>query len=126
MAKRIPLILVVEDDTELLKMLGRMLSELAEVQLARDGVEAVEKLRTGISPDLVITDLMMPRMDGLTLAKQLKEEPQTKKTPVIMLTAKNGPKDVVAGINAGARSYITKPFKHEELLKKVRTVLNLD
>jgi DNA-binding response OmpR family regulator len=125
-AKRVPLILVVEDDTELLKMLGRMLSELADVELARDGVEAVEKLQTGISPDLVITDLMMPRMDGLTLAKQLKMEPQTKRTPVIMLTAKNGARDVVAGINAGARSYITKPFKHEELLNKVRAVLNLE
>ncbi len=125
-AKRVPLILIVEDDTELLKMLGRMLSELAEVELARDGMEAVEKLRTGINPDLVITDLMMPRMDGLTLAKQLKQEPQTKKTPVIMLTAKNGARDVVAGINAGARSYITKPFKHEELLSKVRSVLNLE
>jgi CheY-like chemotaxis protein len=125
-AKRVPLILVVEDDTELLKMLGRMLSELAEVELARDGIEAVEKLRTGINPDLVITDLMMPRMDGLTLAKQLKQEPQTKRTPVIMLTAKNGARDVVAGINAGARSYITKPFKHEELMNKVRSVLHLD
>jgi len=126
MAKRIPLILVVEDDKELLKMLGRMLSEMAEVELARDGVEAVEKLQTGLAPDLIITDLMMPRMDGLTLAKQLKLEPQTKQTPVIMLTAKNGARDVVAGINAGARSYITKPFKHDELLSKVRSVLHLD
>jgi DNA-binding response OmpR family regulator len=69
---------------------------------------------------------MMPRMDGLTLAKQLKEEPQTKRTPVIMLTAKNGARDVVAGINAGARSYITKPFKHDELIQKVKSVLNLE
>ena len=121
-----PLILIVEDDKELLKMLGRMLSQLADVELAKDGVEAVEKLQSGVNPDLVITDLMMPRMDGLTLAKQLKVEPQTKQTPVIMLTAKSGARDVVAGINAGARSYITKPFKHDELLTKVRSVLHLD
>lgn len=124
MTKR-PLILVVEDDPELLTMLGRILSELGDVELARDGVEAVDKLQQGVNPDLVITDLMMPRMDGLTLAKQLKTEAQTKRTPVIMLTAKTGPMDVVSGINSGARAYMTKPFKNSELLEKVRGILNL-
>lgn len=106
-------------------MLGRILSELADVELARDGVEAVDKLRQGVNPDLVITDLMMPRMDGLTLAKQLKTEAQTKRTPVIMLTAKTGPRNVVTGINRGARAYMTKPFEQSELIDKVRGVLNL-
>lgn len=120
-----PLILVVEDDQDLLTMLGRMLSQIADVELARDGVEAVEKLQVMESPDLVITDLMMPRMDGLTLAKQLKADTRWKRVPVIMLTAKNHARDVVSGINAGARSYITKPFKHEELLGKVKSVLGI-
>jgi DNA-binding response OmpR family regulator len=124
MAPARPLILVVEDDEDVLTMLGRMLSQIADVELARDGVEAVEKLQ-GIDPDLVITDLMMPRMDGLTLAKQMKSEPRLKRVPVIMLTAKNHARDVVAGINAGARSYITKPFKHEELIGKVKSVLGI-
>lgn len=66
---------------------------------------------------------MMPRMDGLTLAKQLKGDPRLGHVPVVMLTARTGPRDVIAGINAGARFYVTKPFKTDELLTKVRKAL---
>ncbi len=120
-----PLVLAVEDDQEVLTLLARMLSSIADVEIARDGVEALEVLQSGVMPDLIITDLMMPRMDGLTLAKQLKADERTKRIPLIVLTAKNTPRDVVAGINAGARNYITKPFKHEELLDKVRSALRI-
>jgi DNA-binding response OmpR family regulator len=62
-------------------------------------------------------------MDGLTLAKQLKLDPHLARVPVVMLTARTGPRDVIAGINAGARFYVTKPFKTEELILKVRKAL---
>jgi CheY-like chemotaxis protein len=120
-----PLVLAVEDDQEVLVLLGRMLAPIADVELARDGVEALEVLNAGVTPDLIITDLMMPRMDGLTLAKQLKADDRLKRIPLIVLTAKNAPRDVVAGINAGARNYITKPFKIEELLDKVKSALRI-
>ena len=117
-------ILVVDDDPTLLRMVERMLKPLGEVLLARDGEEGLSLAKAEM-PDVVVTDLMMPRMDGLTLAARLKDEPGLGKVPVIMLTAKGRPADVIAGINAGARSYITKPFKQDELIGKVKKALQL-
>lgn len=116
-------ILVVEDDEDLLRMLQHMLVSLGQVVRAADGAEALAQLQRDAQFDLVITDLMMPRMDGLTLAKRMKADPRLASIPVLMLTAKNTPKDVIAGINAGARHYITKPFKQRELLEKVKRAL---
>ena len=125
-AARRPTILVAEDDGALRKMLGHMLGELGDVHLAEDGMQALTTLKGGeVDPDLVITDVMMPRMDGLTLAQRIKMDDKLSRIPVIMLTAKGGPKDVITGINAGARHYITKPFKKEELVAKVKKVLRL-
>lgn len=124
-AKKRPVILVVEDDADLLQMLGRLLSEFADVELTADGGEALRKVQEGLRPDLVLSDVMMPTMDGLTLAKRLKNERGTTNVPVILLTAKNTPKDVIAGIQSGARAYITKPFKQDELIGKVKKALRL-
>jgi DNA-binding response OmpR family regulator len=117
-----PRILVAEDDPDLLKMLEHVMRSLGEVVTAKDGQDALEKARARM-PDVVVTDVMMPRMDGLTLAKQLKHDPSLARVPVVMLTARTGPRDVIAGINAGARFYVTKPFKTEELILKVRKAL---
>jgi CheY-like chemotaxis protein len=116
-------VLVVEDEADVRKMIVRMLSAFAEVDSAADGVEALAKMQAGAIPDLLITDVMMPQMDGLTLVRKLKGDPKLARVPVLMLTAKSGPRDTVAGINAGARHYLTKPFKHEELLDKVKKAL---
>jgi CheY-like chemotaxis protein len=121
-----PTILIVEDDLDLLKMLTRMLEPIGDVVTATNGADALERILAGMRPDLIVTDVMMPRMDGLELARRLRNEPKTAKTPVIMLTAKNAPLDVIKGINAGARSYLTKPFKHEELVSKVKKALRLE
>lgn len=118
-----PRILVAEDDPDLLKMLEHVMRSLGDVVLANDGQDALEKARTGRAPDVVVTDVMMPRMDGLTLARRLKQDPQLAHVPVVILTARTGPRDVIAGINAGARFYVTKPFKTEELIAKVRKAL---
>ncbi len=122
-----PVILVAEDDEALRKMVGHFLSDIAEVHLAADGRAALQWLQSrDTPPDLLVTDLMMPGLDGLTLVGQMKKDDKLKRTPVIMLTAKDRPTDVVTGINAGARHYITKPFKRDELVSKVKKVLRLE
>jgi DNA-binding response OmpR family regulator len=80
----------------------------------------------GFNPDLVVTDLMMPHMGGHRLTRHLKGLEATQRVPVIMLTAKEGPRDVIDGIHAGARHYVTKPFHQDGLLAKVRRALNLE
>ncbi|MCB9595764.1 MAG: response regulator [Sandaracinaceae bacterium] len=117
-----PRILVAEDDPDLLRMLEHVMRALGDVVTAVDGQDALEKARA-TPPDVIVTDVMMPRMDGITLAKQLKGTPGLANVPVVMLTAKTGPRDVIAGINAGARFYVTKPFKTEDLVAKVRKAL---
>ena len=108
-------------------MIVHLLQDFAKVVDAPDGMEALVALRAMKKlPDLVITDLMMPRLDGHGLLKQIRSDAAGKSVPIIILTAKSRPMDVVMGINAGARHYLTKPFKREELLEKVRNVLRLD
>ncbi|MEM9067191.1 MAG: response regulator transcription factor [Myxococcota bacterium] len=122
-----PVVLVAEDDDALRKMIGHLLSDFADVRLAPDGLTAWEWMKAqDRGPDLLVTDLMMPRMDGLTLVQHIKAHATLSRTPVIMLTAKDRPTDVVTGINAGARHYLTKPFRGEELVAKIKKVLRLD
>lgn len=116
-------ILVVEDDAELLRMISKLLADMGEVLTASDGLKAWDLLQQGPAPSLVITDLMMPGMDGITLSTKMKEDNALSRVPIIMLTAKGTPRDVINGINAGARHYITKPFKQAELLEKVSRAL---
>lgn len=117
-----PDILVVDDDFDTRKMIVRMLTSLGDVREAEDGEAALEALLQK-RPDLVITDVMMRRMDGIALTRHLKSDPGLHTVPVIVVTAKNAPRDVIDGINAGARHYITKPFSPAELLRKVRRAL---
>jgi CheY-like chemotaxis protein len=119
----LPKILVVEDDADLLHMIKTMLQTVGEITLAKDGQEALDLLKNGFRPDVIVTDLMMPRMDGLTLAKTLKGDPNIGNIPLVMLTAKSGPMDMITGINAGARHYVTKPFKAADLIDKVKKAL---
>lgn len=120
-----PRILVVEDDEDLLRMMHRLLSSIADVAMAADGEYAMQILHKGPLPQLLITDWMMPRKDGLTLVKEMKANEKMKNIPVVLLTAKTAPRDVIAGINSGARHYLTKPFKPDELIAKVKKVLRL-
>lgn len=120
-----PRILVVEDDEDLLRMIYKLLSTVGDVAMAADGEHAMQILAQGQAPDLVVTDLMMPRKDGLTLVKEMKEHDHLAKVPCIILTAKGSPRDVISGINAGARHYLTKPFKPDDLIGKVKKALRL-
>lgn len=120
---RRPRILVVEDDETLCTMVARMLSPLGEVRTAFDGIEALRMVRGDFTPELIVADIMMPGMDGLSLTKRLKADRSTARIPVVLLTAKDRPQDVIDGINSGARHYVTKPFRQEELLDKVKRAL---
>ena len=116
-------ILVIEDDMSVRTLLEKSLTARGyDVRLASDGLEGLTNLET-LRPDLIIVDIMMPRLDGMTFVKAVKGNDQTKPIPVIFVTAKNDPKTMIEGINVGARFYITKPFQLEELLSKVQKAL---
>lgn len=93
------------------------------VQTATNGEAGLALASARPKPNLIISDIMMPDMDGIEMVRRIKDDPNTKPTPVVFLTAKQTPKDVIAGIQAGARYYLTKPFKMNELITKVHNIL---
>ncbi len=115
-------ILVAEDDADIARLLQRVLSADYAVTVATNGLEAIQ-LATEKAPHLLLLDIMMPGMDGLSAARQIRELPGSNHVPIIFLTAKDGPLDVIKGIQSGARHYVTKPFKIEELVAKVHKIL---
>lgn len=119
-----PRIVVVEDDADVRAMVTRLLTTLGDVTGFTNGAEALASLRGGTAADLIVTDVMMPQMDGLTLSKELKKDPHLARIPVLMLTAKSGASSMIEGINAGARHYVTKPFKPDDLLAKAKKALS--
>lgn len=116
-------VLIVEDDPKIREMLERSLEREYKIVTAEDGVMGLVQAAGQPKPDLVIADVMMPKMDGIAMAKRLKADPRTSNIPVIFLTAREGSRDVIAGIQAGARHYVTKPFDLNDLLTKVRKTL---
>lgn len=120
-----PLILIVDDVKENLKVLGTILrSKGYKITAANDGKKALEIVKK-VFPDLILLDIMMPKMNGIEVCKQLKASPLTGDIPVIFLTAKTDSADVVKGLEAGAMDYISKPFNHSELLARVNTHVEL-
>jgi len=112
-------ILVVEDDAAILRVLQLELEhEGYEVEIARDGLAGLEKALK--EPDLVILDLMLPKMDGLEVCTRVRAK---SRVPIIMLTAKDRIPDRVQGLDTGADDYLTKPFSIDELLARIRARL---
>jgi DNA-binding response OmpR family regulator len=116
-------VVVVDDDDEIRHLVARMLRDRYDVYEASTGVEAIDVMDRAQRVDLMICDVMMPGMNGLELVRHLRKAERFKTVPVLFLTAKDQPYDVVAGINAGARSYMTKPFKLSALADKVSHIL---
>jgi class 3 adenylate cyclase len=119
------LILVVDDvadNVEILQM--RLEAQGYAVATAADGVEALEKIRE-LLPDLVLLDIMMPRMDGIETLKRLKADPSLPFIPVILVTAKADATDVIAGLESGGDDYLTKPVDHAALSARVRSMLRI-
>ena len=117
-------ILVVEDNVAVRERVSRLLSTLGQVTTAPDGLGALEVLRAE-HVDLVVTDVMMPRLDGLGLLKAIRDDEDLRATPVILLSARAGPEAAAGAIEAGADDYVVKPFTPAELLARCRTSLEL-
>jgi diguanylate cyclase (GGDEF)-like protein len=116
-------ILVVDDDPDIARFVEVNLRSAGyDVSVAGDGEEALERA-TEIRPDLVLLDVMMPRLDGFEVAQRLRKNPQTANTSIIMLTAKALSSDKVTGLQSGADDYIIKPFDPIELLARVKGTL---
>jgi DNA-binding response OmpR family regulator len=112
--------LVVDDEAAIARLVEINLKRAGyEVSIARDGVEALEKVRDQ-RPDIIICDVMMPRLDGIQVLRQLKADAATRDIPVIMLTAKSQHEDILNGWQSGTEMYLTKPFSPPELLMFVR------
>jgi DNA-binding response OmpR family regulator len=121
-SKRRKCVLVADDDQAISKMVERVLVRDFDVVVADDGPGALA-LATKSRPDLMILDVMMPGLDGFQLALRLRSVPDLKNVPIIFLTARDGPLDTIKGIQAGARHYITKPFKIDDLISRVKKIL---
>ncbi len=116
-------ILLADDDTEMQEMLAALLeTEGYKVIKAGDGEEAVEVAKKEL-PSLIMLDIHMPRMDGLTACRAIKTDKVIKSIPVVMLTVEGSVREIQQAIDYGAKTYITKPSSREEILKVVRSVI---
>jgi len=116
-------IVVAEDDPAISALLFKVLSQFYTVVVTNDGRAALKAAAESPAPDLLLLDVMMPGMDGHAVAAAARKLPGLKSLPIIFLTAKAGPAEVIKGIQSGARHYITKPFKIEDLLQRVKKTL---
>lgn len=120
MSKRL---LVVDDEPNLLRAVAACLkAEDYEVSTARSGHEALLQLAESV-PDLIISDIRMPGMDGYALVRNLRASPRSRLVPIIFLTAKDETADRIAGFRTGVDAYVTKPFESEELVAIVKSIL---
>lgn len=116
-------IVIVEDEANIVELVKYNLDrEGYRTLYANDGRKGLELIKQEL-PDLVILDLMLPELDGLSVCKQLRSDTQTKSIPIIILTAKSEEADRVLGLEMGADDYVTKPFSPRELVARVRAVL---
>lgn len=118
-----PVILVVDDDPDVSRFAAHVLGQAYTVYVADDAVRAASVLRAIPPPAVIVLDVMMPGVDGYALAKQIKAQPSLARVPLIFLTAKDSALDVIHGIQAGARHYLLKPLKLDELRRKVEHVV---
>ena len=117
-----PLILLVEDNVSLLNFMSSLLEDEYKIITAKNGEEGVQTALKKI-PDLIITDLMMPKLNGVELSSQLKNDEKTSHIPIIMLTGKTGPENEIAGLQSGVEEYITKPFNPKTFQIRIENIL---
>jgi signal transduction histidine kinase len=118
-------ILIIDDSPTNIMLLSELLQESGfTVWIARDGETAIEKVAEEL-PDLILLDVLMPGPDGFEICQRLKSNPFTSEVPIIFMTALSDPVDKVKGMNLGAVDYITKPFRQEEVLARVKTHLKI-
>lgn len=117
-------VLIADDNADMRQYLSRLLAERYEVVAVPDGKAALESVRMQ-APDLVLSDIMMPNLDGFGLLRELRSDPSNNTIPVILLSARAGEESRVEGIDAGADDYLVKPFSARELMARVQTHLEL-
>jgi two-component system phosphate regulon response regulator PhoB len=119
-----PTILIVDDEEDIRDLISMNLLREKDYTVieAADGLEALASAKAQ-APDLIVLDLMLPGMDGLTVCKNLKESAQTKSIPVIMLTARGRLEERIGGLDIGADDYLSKPFSPKELMLRIRNLL---
>ncbi|MCX7827693.1 MAG: response regulator transcription factor [Thermanaerothrix sp.] len=116
-------VLVVEDEESIAEVLSEALRRQGyRVMVARDGDQGLEMALSAL-PDLIVLDVMLPKMDGWEVCRRIREDRKGRKIPIIMLTARRDERDAVAGLEAGADDYVRKPFSMPELLARVRSRL---
>ena len=116
-------ILIIEDDKDIVELVRHYLEkENFVLKDAADGFSGLKKAKSE-NFDLVILDIMLPEMDGLEVCKELRADPKTSSTPVVMLTAKGEETDKIVGLEIGADDYLTKPFSPRELVARVKALL---
>jgi len=114
-----PLIMVVDDSLTVRKITSRMLSRAGyQVVTATDGVDALEKLEE-FTPDVMLLDIEMPRMDGFALARELRRNPKTQNMPIIMITSRTADKHRDYAMQLGVNTYLGKPYQEDELLQNI-------
>lgn len=117
-------IAIIDDEADIRRVISLALKtagyrNIVEAESGDGGLDLVRESR----PDLILLDLMLPGLDGLTVCRRLHDDPDTRTIPVVMLTAKTSEHDIVAGLDAGAVDYVTKPFSKDVLLARIRAAL---
>lgn len=121
--QKIPLILIVDDEAQIHTVLGKLLAkEGYETSSAYNAQEAYQKI-SARKPDLVILDVMMPKISGIEVLNKLRSDPQTKDILILMLSAKDAQSDRLEGFTHGADDYVSKPFHLRSLIRKIQHML---
>jgi signal transduction histidine kinase/DNA-binding response OmpR family regulator/ligand-binding sensor domain-containing protein len=120
----LPLALIVEDNADVIRYLKSCLENSYQIEVAKDGQEGIEKALE-LTPDIVLSDVMMPRKDGFQLTEKLKTDIRTSHIPIILLTAKADVESKIIGLKQGADAYLPKPFNQQELLVRMQKLLEL-
>ena len=116
-------VLVIEDDTDLRELIEYNLKTAGFNLLSAEDGEIGLAIAIDKNPDIIVLDIMLPGMDGLTVCRRLRENEKSQNTPIVMLTAKSEESDIVIGLELGADDYMTKPFSPKELVARVKAVL---
>jgi len=123
--EKLPMVLVVDDNQQNLELIQAYLEDVeCRTKAAHDGIEALDIVARS-KPDLILLDVMMPKMSGFEVCRRLKSNPQTSDIPVIMVTALNEFGDIERGIDSGTDDFVSKPINRLELLTRIRTMLKL-
>jgi len=116
-------VLIVEDEPDMQRAIKLRLESVGfKVETASDGLEGLQKVKK-LEPDLILLDIMLPKMDGFKVCNMIKFDKKYKSIPIIMLSAKSAQKDFYTAKTVGADAYLTKPFTTGELLKKIKELL---